>query len=85
LGDRSLLAHELVAQMLRKLKEEAEHLNYLRSIKHIAVSYPNPILQTFSLVDTPGLASSYADDSQNVYQRHLSSTLDGCWNARVVT
>src|SRR5437667_6611974 len=26
LGDRSLFAHELVAHMLRKLKQEAEHL-----------------------------------------------------------
>lgn len=46
-------------------RRAAQHLDYLRSVKYIAVSYPNPILQTFSLVDTPGLASSYEDDSQN--------------------
>lgn len=38
---------------------------YLVSIKHIEVFYPNRILQTFNLIDTPGLESYYEDDSQN--------------------
>ena len=39
--------------------------DYLLSIKHIEVFYPNPILQTLNLIDTPGLASYYQDDSAN--------------------
>lgn len=42
-----------------------ENRDYLLSIKYIEVSYPNPILQTFNLIDTPGLKSFYQDDSQN--------------------
>jgi GTPase SAR1 family protein len=39
--------------------------DHLRSIAHIDVFYPNLLLKTFSLIDTPGLASFYEDDSQN--------------------
>jgi len=40
------------------------HQEYLLSIKYIEVSYPNPILTTFNLIDTPGFQSFYQDDSQ---------------------
>jgi GTPase SAR1 family protein len=39
--------------------------DYLLSIQYIEVFCPNPILQTFNLIDTPGLESAYEDDSQN--------------------
>lgn len=39
--------------------------NYLLSIKYIEVFYPNKILETFNLIDTPGLLSYYKDDSEN--------------------
>lgn len=39
--------------------------DYLLSIRYITVAYPNRILQIFNLIDTPGLASFYEDDSQN--------------------
>lgn len=39
--------------------------DYLLSVKYIEVFYPNKILQTFNLIDTPGLQSYYKDDSQN--------------------
>lgn len=42
-----------------------ENRDYLLSIRHIEVLYPNRMLQTFNLIDTPGLASFYKDDSQN--------------------
>jgi GTPase SAR1 family protein len=42
--------------------------SYLRSIKYIEVFHPNPILQTFDLIDTPGLESFYKDDSDNTIE-----------------
>jgi GTPase SAR1 family protein len=42
-----------------------ENRDYLLNIKYIEVFYPNLILQTFNLIDTPGLKSFYEDDSQN--------------------
>jgi len=56
-----------------KLLEELETLtlraeenrDYLLSIKYIEVYCPNQILQTFNLIDTPGLRSFYQDDSEN--------------------
>lgn len=42
-----------------------KYRDYLLNIKYIEVSYPNDILQIFSLIDTPGLQSFYEDDSQN--------------------
>lgn len=41
-----------------------DHQDYLLSIKYIEVSYPNEILKTFNLIDTPGFQSFYQDDSQ---------------------
>ncbi len=77
-GDRSsLLVHfkngrspepksfaELAALTLRP----DSHRNYLLSIKYIEVIYPNKILESFSLIDTPGLLSYYKDDSENTLQ-----------------
>lgn len=52
---------ELAALTLRA----TENRDYLLRIKYIEVFYPNPILQTLNLIDTPGLKSFYQDDSQN--------------------
>ncbi|GHO82249.1 dynamin family protein [Dictyobacter formicarum] len=38
---------------------------YLLAIKYIEVFYPNKILHTMNLIDTPGLASFYGADSDN--------------------
>ncbi|MEB3218521.1 MAG: dynamin family protein [Nostocales cyanobacterium 94392] len=45
-----------------------EHQEYLLSIKYIEVGYPNEILRTLSLIDTPGLESYYKDDSNNTLE-----------------
>lgn len=42
-----------------------ENQEFLLSISYIEVLYSNPILQSFNLIDTPGLASFYQDDSEN--------------------
>lgn len=42
-----------------------EHQDYLLSIKYIEVGYPNEILRTFNIIDTPGLKSFYEEDSKN--------------------
>ncbi|MGB6297371.1 MAG: dynamin family protein [Rivularia sp. (in: cyanobacteria)] len=42
-----------------------ENRDYLLSVKYIEVFYPNKILKSFNLIDTPGLQSHYKDDSQN--------------------
>ena len=52
---------ELKALTLRPEK----HQEYLLSIKYIEVAYPNPILQTFNIIDTPGLKSFYEEDAKN--------------------
>jgi GTPase SAR1 family protein len=55
---------ELAALTLRA----DSHRDYLLSIKYIEVIYPNNILKTFNLIDTPGLLSHYKDDSENTLQ-----------------
>lgn len=52
---------ELTALTLRGDKNK----DYLLKIKYIEVTCPNPLLKIFHLIDTPGLASYYQDDSQN--------------------
>ena len=42
-----------------------QHQEYLLSIKYIEVAYPNLILQTFNIIDTPGLKSFYEEDAKN--------------------
>jgi len=42
-----------------------ENRDYLLNVKYIEVFYPNQILKSFNLIDTPGLQSYYKDDSQN--------------------
>ncbi len=42
-----------------------ENQDYLLSIKYIEVFYPNKILKTLNIIDTPGLNSVYEDDSDN--------------------
>lgn len=48
--------------LTRRVEENQE---FLLSISYIEVFYSNPILQSFNLIDTPGLASFYQDDSEN--------------------
>ena len=45
-----------------------EHQDYLLSIKYIEVFYPNEILTTLNLIDTPGLNSSYEEDSEKTQE-----------------
>jgi hypothetical protein len=52
---------ELAALTLRPDKHQA----YLFSIKYLVVTYPNPILKTFNIIDTPGLKSFFEDDAKN--------------------
>ena len=47
----------------RLTRRSEEHRHYLLQIKYIEVYYPNTILHTMNLIDTPGLASFYKDDS----------------------
>jgi GTPase SAR1 family protein len=42
-----------------------EHQDYLLSIKYIEVFHPSEILKTLNIIDTPGLNSTYEDDSDN--------------------
>jgi ribosome biogenesis GTPase A len=42
-----------------------ENRDFLSNIKFIEVFHPNKILQTFNLIDTPGLESFFDDDSRN--------------------
>lgn len=57
-----------------------EYREYLLMIKHIEVFYPNEILNTINLIDTPGLASFYGADSDNtrnfleLYGEELTAT-----------
>jgi ethanolamine utilization protein EutP (predicted NTPase) len=39
--------------------------DYLRSIQHVEVGFPNPMLRQFDILDTPGLESVYEVDSEN--------------------
>jgi GTPase SAR1 family protein len=51
---------------LQALTLRAQYIqDYLLSIEYIEVRYPNDILKTFNLIDTPGLDSYYEDDSAN--------------------
>lgn len=56
---------ELAAITVRS--QDADHRAYLLSIEYVEVFHPNPLLNTFNLIDTPGLDSFYQDDSQNTY------------------
>jgi GTPase SAR1 family protein len=49
-----------------------ENRDYLLGIKYVQVDYPNPILQTFNLIDTPGLESYYEEDAKNTRDFILS-------------
>ncbi|NEP79222.1 MAG: GTP-binding protein HSR1 [Okeania sp. SIO3B3] len=42
-----------------------ENRAFLVEIEYIEVFYPNPILKTFNLIDTPGLDSAFSEDSRN--------------------
>lgn len=54
-----------IAELQALTLRAQENQDYLLSIKYIEVRYPNDILKTFNLIDTPGLDSFYKDDSDN--------------------
>jgi hypothetical protein len=58
--------------------------DYLLGIKYIEVFHPNPILERFSLIDTPGLGSFFEDDSKNTLEFLNLKGLEG-ENAAVKT
>ena len=72
-------SYERLATLTRRSEDPAV-LAYLRSIKYIQVSYPNDILRSFDLIDTPGLESTYEDDARNTldfikqYGKELTAT-----------
>jgi GTPase SAR1 family protein len=57
-----------LADLERLTRRAEENRAFLLSIKYIEVFYPNTFLQAFNLIDTPGLASFYKDDSQNTLE-----------------
>ncbi|WP_420128110.1 dynamin family protein [Longimicrobium sp.] len=46
-------------------RRREEHRDFLSSIRHVEVFYPNDFLRAFDLVDTPGLKSFFEQDAQN--------------------
>lgn len=54
-----------IAELQALTLRAQENQDYLLSIKYIEVKYPNEILKTFNLIDTPGLDSFYEADSDN--------------------
>lgn len=50
-------------ELLTRRREENQA--FLVEIEYIEVLYPNPILKTFNLIDTPGLDSAFSEDSRN--------------------
>lgn len=54
-----------IAELQALTLRAQENQDYLLSIKYIEVRYPNDILKTFNLIDTPGLGSFYKADSDN--------------------
>jgi hypothetical protein len=53
------------AELTALTTRDPERLAELRRIRSIRVGLPNPLLQTFRLIDTPGLNSVYEQDEQN--------------------
>jgi len=56
--------HELEALTRRR----EEHQELLAGIEHIEVFYPNELLRSFNLIDTPGVESFFGQDSQNTLE-----------------
>lgn len=48
-------------------RNEADR-DFLLSIRHIEVLYPNSLLKMVEVIDTPGIASRYKDDADNTLQ-----------------
>ena len=53
------------AELTELTKRSEQESDLLLSIKHIEVHHPNAVLQSFDLIDTPGLASFFEDDEKN--------------------
>ena len=53
-------------ELLTRRREENQA--FLVEIEYIEVFYPNPILKTFNLIDTPGLDSAFSEDSRNTLE-----------------
>jgi hypothetical protein len=62
-------AEERTFQELELLtRRREENRDFLSSIRHIEVAYPNELLRTFNLIDTPGLESFFGEDSRNTLE-----------------
>lgn len=57
-----------LANLEQLTRRSDAHRDYLLSIKYIEVLYPNTILETLNLIDTPGLGSAHKDDTENTRQ-----------------
>jgi hypothetical protein len=74
--ERSLVVHykdgrvsERSVQELEALtRRREEHQELLAGIEHIEVFYPNELLRSFNLIDTPGVQSFFGQDSQNTLE-----------------
>jgi GTPase SAR1 family protein len=51
--------------LTRRAEGSSERQKELLAIKHIEVYFPNPILETLDLIDTPGLSSDFKSDEKN--------------------
>lgn len=64
-NDRQPPEEKSFAQLAALTLRPEEHQDYLLSIKYIEVFHANEILKTINIIDTPGLNSTYEDDSDN--------------------
>ena len=53
------------AELAELTKRSEQENDLLLNIKHIEVYYPNAVLKSFDLIDTPGLASFFEEDEKN--------------------
>ena len=67
--DQVRVPEERTMAELAKLtcRNEADR-EFLMSIRHIEVIYPNALLKMVEVIDTPGIASQYKDDADNTLQ-----------------
>jgi hypothetical protein len=56
-------------ELHRYVARQANLGSALADVERIYVSYPNPLLRTFRLLDLPGLGSVFEDDSLNAMER----------------
>jgi hypothetical protein len=54
-----------ISDLDRVVARDESRLEFLRSIKSVAVGFPNDLLRQFEILDTPGLGSVHEHDEQN--------------------